>query len=79
MGLGVKVKNFGQSLVYIHVIYIVPLEWSCKIPESIHGSEIVKVCVIFEEKWCSGSNSKFCYYVPIELHFESLINKDKIT
>ena len=29
---------------------------------STQGPEIVKVCILFEEKWFLGSNSKVCYY-----------------
>ena len=29
---------------------------------SIHGSEIVKACILFGEKLCSGSNPKVCFW-----------------
>ena len=32
---------------------------------SIQGSEIMKACISFEEKRCSGSNSKVCYSVGL--------------
>ena len=46
--------------LYISVlgINILPLEWPCK-----QGSEIVKACILFGEKRCSGSTSKVCYWI----------------
>ena len=39
---------------------------------SIQGSEIVKACILFGEKQCSGSNLKVCYYhLLMKMKFEN--------
>ena len=48
--------------LYPTIISLSPTAWMVlQNTVSMQGSEIVKACILFGEKRCSGSNSKVCY------------------
>ena len=53
------IKQMFKLYISVLGVYILPLDWLCKILEVYKAPRLA--CILFREKRCSGSNSKFCY------------------
>ena len=65
-----KSMNITRSCIYKCFRGLYPTAWlTLQNTGSIQGSEILKACILFGEKRCSGSNSKVCYCLTVIVIF----------
>ena len=59
--INITIKQMLKLYISVLGVYILPPDWPCKIPEVYKAPIFVKGCILFGEKRCSGSDTKFCY------------------
>ena len=70
--INITIKQMYKLYIYKCLTFrgLYPTAWlTLQNTGSIQGSEILKACILFGEKRCSGCDSKVCYYIYITKYY----------